>query len=680
VRFITTTPSLTRYSALARGELSSTKDGGTNYEIGAAVGGPLVFDKLGFRASVLLRRDSGYIDHVDQYTGRTIAENTNGDDRSAFRVSLLWRPTDRLSISPAIYVSREHHKDIDSFWENVPATTVPTARFNAAGAASTATNGPVAFTLPGFTYGPYNVFGAYKTGLNCNIGANFAATTAPCYAGSPRTSGLTVANVTAEYDFGPVTGHFTTAFVSDRNKGVNDQSISDNATYQGGTPFLYTFPLFFGKAPYKNERNGVTEELRFATKAGGPLSLVGGAFYSYQRTRARSHDYTNLKDYALALRGVPDTVVFGAPVAADGDVSTRDQKLREEEVAAFGEGSYFVTPKLKLIAGGRLAKSTFKYESILYGSFFGFAVPSADNGGVNVGSQSETSFSPKLGAQYNFSDNDNVYVTAAKGFRVGGVNTGSIRTKCQSTFTALGITDTPREYASDSLWSYEAGAKVRTLGGRAQINASVFYIRWSNVQVNYTLPQPCGFSYTTNAGGAVSKGGDVQAQFKIVGGLSGSVLASYTDAHYTDSLIGPAPTNTVFFLKGSPLPVPKVTYNLGLRYDFALMRRYDAYVRADYQHSGGYQRGFGPGSSSFNIDTYMAQATDYVTARAAVTIDDVEVSVFANNLFNSQDILSRSGGRACSNADCSVTRSVNPVFTDTTFRPRTVGVSVSYRR
>jgi outer membrane receptor protein involved in Fe transport len=680
VRFISPAPSLVSYSALARAEISSTKDGAMNHEVGLALGGPIVQDKLAFRASVILKRDSGYIDHVDQYTGKVIGENTNGDDRSAYRVVLLFQPTTRLSLTAAGYSSREHHKDADNYWANVAAYTVPTQNFTATGAVAPAGTVPN-FTLPGFTYGPYNVFGPYKTGQNCNIGANFKDRIAPCYGGNPRTNGLTILNLTADYDMDFALAHFTTAYIADRNKGSQDSSIGELAGYQGGNPFaVYTFPQFYGVPVYKNERNGISEELRFSSKGGGPFTWVAGAFYSYQRTRSRSHDYTNEKDIAPFIRGVPDTVLYGAPVAANGDITDRDQKLKEVELAGFGEASYFVTDKLKLTAGGRYAKTRFSYRTLLKGSFFGYEIPTVANGGDSSGIQSESSFSPKFGAQYNISDNDNVYVTAAKGFRMGGVNTGPFAFKCASTFTALGITDTPREFQSDTLWSYEGGAKMRVFGGRAQINASLFYIEWKDVQVNYALPAPCGFSYTANAGGAVSKGGDISAQFKLVGGLSASVQAAYTNAKYTDAVVGPAPTSSIFIRKGDTLPVPKYNVNLGLRYDFTVADDLDGYIRTDWQHASAYKRGFGPGSSTYNVDTYVAEATDFVTLRAAMLTGGFEFSIFANNLFNSQDILAKTGGRSCGNAECTIVRSNNPVFNQITFRPRTVGITVTYRR
>ena len=71
---------------------------------------------------------------------------------------------------------------------------------------------------------------------------------------------------------------------------------------------------------------------------------------------------------------------------------------------------------------------------------------------------------------------------------------------------ALGIDETPLTFESDSVWSYEAGVKLGLLGGRAQVNSSVFYIDWQNPQLQNRLR--CGQNYTVNAGHAVSKGAD----------------------------------------------------------------------------------------------------------------------------------------------------------------------------
>src|SRR5713226_5810785 len=73
----------------------------------------------------------------------------------------------------------------------------------------------------------------------------------------------------------------------------------------------------------------------------------------------------------------------------------------------------------------------------------------------------------------------------------------------------------PGQYSSDSLWSYEIGSKTTFLDHRLQINASLFYIDWSNIQQNVYLPV-CGEQFVANLGKAKSEGGDIEVLYKPI--------------------------------------------------------------------------------------------------------------------------------------------------------------------
>jgi outer membrane receptor protein involved in Fe transport len=201
------------------------------------------------------------------------------------------------------------------------------------------------------------------------------------------------------------------------------------------------------------------------------------------------------------------------------------------------------------------------------------------------------------------------------------------------------------------------------------------------VQVNYALPT-CGFGYTINGGKAASKGADLQTQIRLIDTLTLNLQAAYTNAQYTDAVTGPAPTRAKFINEGDPLPSPKWTSNVGVQYTLPV-GNFEPYIRADYQYQSSHVQGFGPGTSSYTPDTFWVGSANYVSARAGMYLGGLDLSLFANNLFNSQPILSAVGGRSgCSAAagpSCSVYRQYNPVFMDTTFQPRTVGVTVDYR-
>jgi outer membrane receptor protein involved in Fe transport len=667
IRFITPQPSLTRFSGQARLELATTKNGDLTYEGGVAAGGPIVEDKLGFRASVWSKRVGGYLDHVSRLTGKTLAENTNSEDAFASRLAMTWAPTERLRITPAVYYSRNKFNDSDQFWEDVPQFTV----------AARTTAG---YTHPAFTYGPYNFYGPYKTGDNCWIGDQFVNQVQDCSREPTRTSELLLPSLTLDYSFPTMDVKSVTSYIEDLNRGWSDFTYNELNSLQGGAQFVADLPFYQSTFLYQNKRTGITEELRFSSNAPeSRLSWVGGLFFSNIRTNSFAWLVQPL--LGEATRVILNQTVqqrYGAPLMPGGIGQIRDQNFTETEVAGFGEATFKVTDKLKLLAGVRVSRAEIKYRQLNYGAQNGFLDPTLTNGGLADGSQTESPVTPKAGISYQIDPGKMIYVNASKGFRIGGVNLPPPVPRCTSDLQALGIASTPGTYESDTVWNYEAGAKLR-LFNKVQLNSSVFRIDWKNVQVNYNLPT-CNHSYVVNSGSARSQGFDVQAQAKVVGGLSVSAQVGYTDAKYTSALTSPAPASALLILKGDRLPTPKWSLNLGAQYDFAFAGRYDAYVRADYQYASSYASTFGPGTSSYRPDQYIFPSADFVTMRAGVRMDRIELSVFANNLFNSTDVLSRTGGRSgCNNAACTAPRTVVPVYFDTTYRPRTIGATLQYR-
>lgn len=100
IRFITNQPSLTQFSGFSHAEYSSTQDGAPSYEIGAAYGGPIVNDELGFRVSAWIREDGGYIDRINP-SGEITSTDSNSDRKAVLRMALGIKAGDVL-ITPAI--------------------------------------------------------------------------------------------------------------------------------------------------------------------------------------------------------------------------------------------------------------------------------------------------------------------------------------------------------------------------------------------------------------------------------------------------------------------------------------------------------------------------------------------------------------------------------------------------
>jgi iron complex outermembrane recepter protein len=82
VRFILPKPSLEEYDSFTRAEIGDTTHGAPSYELGEAVGGPIIPGTLGFRVSVYFRHAGGYIDRVAG-SSLTVVDPT-GSLRGAF--------------------------------------------------------------------------------------------------------------------------------------------------------------------------------------------------------------------------------------------------------------------------------------------------------------------------------------------------------------------------------------------------------------------------------------------------------------------------------------------------------------------------------------------------------------------------------------------------------------------
>jgi iron complex outermembrane recepter protein len=86
-------PSLSRFEAAGEAEGSGTENGGGNYAFRGMVNIPIISDKLALRISAFTSEGSGYIEFPNLNLSKV-----NKFDEDGVRASLLWKPTDALSI------------------------------------------------------------------------------------------------------------------------------------------------------------------------------------------------------------------------------------------------------------------------------------------------------------------------------------------------------------------------------------------------------------------------------------------------------------------------------------------------------------------------------------------------------------------------------------------------------
>ena len=728
IRYITPTPSLTTTSGALRIEGDKYKAGDEGYDIGASVGGPIVKDKLAFRISGLRRKTPGYIDVYSPYDNSLLGKDVNGRTEHALRGALLWQITDRASALLSVYSTKGVTKGDPRFFNSTvvygpdgkPAAanqtfTTPRLCYDVANylsipqgqpnskigtrpappADGCARSGqPGIFTRPSFTYGPFRQLTKDEA---------FAVVGQGRVLKNPTDNEFDVGSLTLNYDFDNMTVKSITSYVQDwqgyYSSGGEDPNTSQSTLE---APGKNSFPLFAlagasgligdytGGFSGKNERYGLQQELRFSSKADArPFSWVAGLYYSNARTHIR-YAYPNNGDrISQAFWGLTADQRYGInltngqsfnPVGLEAYL---DAQIHDNELAAFADGNYWLTDKLKFTAGVRLSRVQLSYFQLAYGQFDQRGPESAQS--ITNGSASASPVTPKVGLQYQFTADDLVYVTASKGFRAGGVNPQVSDAFCHDGLVNAGITSNqvPVSYGPDTVWSYEAGGKFRLLDNKMQLNGAVYRIDWSGVQA--TIPLTCGFNFVMNGGRARSEGADFQAQYRPIRPLTLTLNVGYTNARYIDGVAGPNPQSTArpSINAGDGFNIPKWQVSASGQFDQDITTAITGYLRADFQYQGKYLNGTSYGTSPYNYFTRNVNATYRVNARVGLRFDNgVDVNLYANNLFNARAKVGNAGvGRtncAAGSVDCSVYSNFTPFVSQAFQPPRMIGFQANY--
>jgi len=666
IRVITPKPSLTDYSSYTRAEVNSVQEGDTGYELGLAFGGPLVRDKIGFRVSAWHEHASGWIDDVSEHSDQVLVKNANWTNTDVARLAMLFAASDDLSIASSLLYSRTHqdYSAMNYYVGNVPGATIAT------------TGGPASMPLPNGTlvYPATTQYGKYRLSNNYYTSDGVEA----AYK-SPSTATLFIPTLTANYELSAATLQSTTSYTSDRTDRVTGSNNGDYANFGIAYPYLPAgrgpngadgLPGFTDIITAKNNRSIITEELRLSSKNGGRLNWLVGGYYTRGETMQDLTEAVDLDLFYSYFSTLSATATYGVP----GNTGTHERiDMTEESVAGFGEATYALTERLKVTAGVRVARETLDYNRSNYSVYGG---TTAADPQVEGGSVQETPVLPKVALSYQATSDTMLYATAAKGFRSGGVNNKVPAafllpfSPCYADIQSIGGT-VPATYNSDSLWSYDAGAKFRLLDNKLHVAAGAYYINWKNIITQFQLP--CSYSFISNAPSAVSQGMDLESEMRLSDRLSVSLTAAYTDAHYskTYGLPGFAAGTADLVRKGDQLPIPEWSGSIGIAYEMPLADRVRLYTRGDYQMAGSWSAlpSYGTLSNRTNTtaENSKQSASRVASLRVGMRSHDLDVSLFANNLLNNDTPLLKN-------------RLVNEVFPRySSYQPRTIGLTVTYR-
>ena len=587
VRFITPEPSLTHYSAYARAEVAGTENGGPSGEIGLAVGGPIIEDKLAFRISGDFRHDGGYIDHVSYQTGKTTDPDSNWQDTTAIHAALKFAPTNWLTITPSVFYQDQYVHDTTYYWEQ-------------------------------FSNPSKEEFRNAKQ------------------LGEPSRDKYFLPALKIEADAGFADFVSATSYMYRKGTTLVDETNLD------GSYFLPTGPYFTDPAAASPEIdtaefNIFTQEFRLQSKPGRFQWIIGG-FYS--NLRDQEHQADDASYFSSAITGALGPLYQGKYFYLVTESSL------DQQWAGFAEISYEFIHGLRLTAGARYADLSLHYLRSADGPLYG---PNHLSYNLSSGSTSVTP-KFNLTYQIN-PDTMVYAMANQGTREGGINRAAFPLPPCLAAIAQLGLSQFPTTYKPDSLWNYELGTKDRFFGGKVRVEAAVFYDQWADIQRLIAPPQCGGSNFTGNLGNATSKGVELSLAVQPIDYLTLNLQMAYTDATFDHTLtstgiVNNVPVTTTYVSAGDTLGTPPWVVTLSGRYEHPILDEDKrGYFQAEVtyrSHNGGKTEVQDPATlATYDPDIPLPDAVTIVKLRAGLLMKGADIALFVNNLLDDHPALGR---------------------------------------
>ncbi|MHA7899259.1 MAG: TonB-dependent receptor [Henriciella sp.] len=510
------------------------------------------------------------------------------------------------------------------------------------------------------------------------------------------TNDLIALEVTADLGFAELTsatGYST--FEDDGQRDQNDLLISLEYSYE-------LFPAFASLTREVGEEETFTQEVRLVSSSTGPLQWIVGGFYSQNESVGSSSEFTpNYDTYAINELG------FTFLVDRPDDLEYFSQSNSElTESAIFGEVGYDLTDRLTVTVGARYYDYELKEFSAVDFPLFdlGFVPSSLDEIAAqpfdpDLG-QADDGFLYKFNASYQFNPDLLGYFTISEGYRIGNSNglgpcpdfdPNATQGSCA---LAPGQQFGPnpgdiaqfdeRQYGPDQTTNYEIGAKTTWLDGALTFNGAIFFVEWTDPQVDSATVN-ANIPITINAAGAESTGIELQGSWAVTDDFNVRGAFSHTETELTEDVpflvrtITPPGFGTAFEdgLAGDRLPgSPETQFSVFADYTMPLSNGNDLIFNGGYAWQGDVLTRTGGRGSSVTLDSFGV-------ANVSGTYDagNWSASLYVNNLFD-EYIETGFVGTPLSNQ---IVSDVNgdPVTVRTHYAtlgaPRAIGVRLNYK-
>jgi iron complex outermembrane receptor protein len=352
------------------------------------------------------------------------------------------------------------------------------------------------------------------------------------------------------------------------------------------------------------EQHQLSEELQASgTSLGDRLKWVSGLYY-FQEGAAENGSFNV---YPLILPIVGD-LSFNNFVNADN-----------HDYAAYTQGTYSLFDDLHVTGGLRYTYET-KRATVFQDAYSG-AVEIPDT----TKSADFHSTSPRIGLDYQWSAGLMTYVSAAEGYKAGGFNGRA---------TSVAGFD---EFNPEKDWTYEVGIRSDWLEKTLRVNASLYYTKYSDIQVtdDYATAGGTPLTIIANAASATIKGGELEILSRPVPGLTLGLNGGYTQARYTSAVTPPGGfppvTSSTHFIN-----TPELNYSLSAEYAVRVIGgAYLIVPRVDFNHKS--TEYFDLSNSPYTTQPSFGLLNERLTFKP--TDGPWSIAAFATNLTNRRYIL-----------------------------------------
>lgn len=298
-----------------------------------------------------------------------------------------------------------------------------------------------------------------------------------------------------EYDLGFATVTSQTSY--------QDVTISPNRQAPGATPEALVVADFV-----KSKNDTFQQELQLASNSSGPLRWITGLYYM---------DMTGGSGGPAGIKLSGAAVLGGIPIPGIGSVNIIGL-VDTKSYAAFAEVGYDLTEKLSITVGGRYTIDRRKFYGSTELDFSQFGYKPIPGTYAAFGPTKVEYKQPSYRAIVDYDVNDDVmlYASYSRGFKSGNFNT---------------VNPANPPYEPETLDAFEAGFKSRLLDNTLQFNASAFYYKYANLQLQVNVGPTL---VTVNAAKAEVKGAEADITFQPIDNFRFQLGYSYLDAKYQD--------------------------------------------------------------------------------------------------------------------------------------------------